>query len=42
MGSVEGLYSADHMYLGGDNMLKDFHFLAVEEVHKLGVGLSLM
>ena len=40
MGSVEGLYSSDHMYLGAETLLKDFHFLAVEEVHKLGVGVS--
>lgn len=42
MGSVEGLYSSDQMYLGSETMLKDFHFLAVEEVHKLGVGLRPM
>jgi hypothetical protein len=37
MGSVEGLYGEDDISLGHDKILKGFHFLAVEEVHKLGV-----
>jgi hypothetical protein len=41
MGSVEGLYGSDHFHFGSDSMIKDFHFLAVEEVHKLGVILYL-
>ena len=40
MGSVEGLYGKDDFTLGTQEAgvtLKDFHFLAVEEAHKLGV-----
>lgn len=36
MGSVEGLYAKDSIRFG-DQKLEDFHFLAVEEIHKLGV-----
>ena len=41
MGSVEGLYGKDHFHLATNNStatLRDFHFLAVEEIHKLGVS----
>lgn len=43
MGNVEGLYSQDNIFLqsngGGEQLLqlKRFEFLAVEEVHKIGV-----
>jgi hypothetical protein len=36
MGNVEGLYGKDDFHLA-KSVLKGFHFLAVEEIHKLGV-----
>jgi len=41
MGSVEGLYAEDSISLG-DQKLQKFHFLAVEEVHKLGVRFKIL
>ena len=37
MGSVEGLYGQDTIHLADKHNLSNFQFLAVEEVHKLGV-----
>ena len=37
MGSVEGLYGKENVLLDGGKQLTGFHFLSVEEVHKLGV-----
>jgi hypothetical protein len=39
MGSVEGLYGKEEFYFPtlSNSVLSNFTFLAVEEVHKLGV-----
>jgi len=42
MGSVEGLYAQDNFYFDANEIfIKDLHFLAVEEVKKLGVGFII-